>query len=306
MDWTAFSAKRWTGESSSLSKKPLIVEPRLPAIYRRQSGNFPYVRNVYEMSTGELLPLALRRLRHKKLMSNPKLRQRIATEAARLMHQQQESDYYQAKMKAVKVLGLGEVASADLPTNAAVRQQIRQFADLEPTEPRPDNLQKMQAAAAQEKPLDVFQVYEALLLPLENVKQNLKYHPEGDALYHSLQVFDHARDELPYDEEFLVAALLHDVGKAIDPADHVTAGLEALANTITERTTWLIEHHMLTHAIADQTLGSRAHRRLRESEYYNDLVLLGECDRAGRQPGVEAPELEEAIEYLRGLSGTFG
>ena len=63
-----------------------------------------------------------------------------------------------------------------------------------------------------------------LLLPLETVKQNPAYHPEGDALYHSLQVFDLARDALPYDEEFQLAALLHDVGKAIDPRDHVAAG----------------------------------------------------------------------------------
>ena len=47
-----------------------------------------------------------------------------------------------------------------------------------------------------------------LLLPLENVKQSPKYHPEGDALYHCLQVFELARDERPYDEEFLLAALL--------------------------------------------------------------------------------------------------
>ena len=65
--------------------------------------------------------------------------------------------------------------------------------------------------------VDRFQLFESLLLPLENVKQSLRYHPEGDALYHSLQVFDHARDELAYDEEFLTAALLHDIGKAIDP-----------------------------------------------------------------------------------------
>jgi len=239
-------------------------------------------------------------------MLNTKLRHQIASEAARLMIEQREIEYYPAKLLAAETLGLGEVASADLPTNAAIRQQIRQIAQLEPAAPRTDNLQKMQAAAGQANPLDVFQIYEALLLPLENVKQNLKYHPEGDALYHSLQVFDHARDELPYDEEFLVAALVHDVGKAIDPSDHVAAGLEVLADTITERTAWLIEHHMLTHAIADQTLGSRAHRRLRESKNYNDLILLGECDRAGRQPGVEAPELEEAMEYLRGLGEMFG
>src|SRR5688500_19747284 len=85
-----------------------------------------------------------------------------------------------------------------------------------------------------------FQLYEALLLPLERVKQNPKWHPEGDALFHSLQVFDLARDELPYDEEFLVAALLHDVGKAIDQADHVAAGIEELNVHITERTDSLI------------------------------------------------------------------
>ena len=51
----------------------------------------------------------------------------------------------------------------------------------------------------------------------------------------SPQVFDLARDELPYDEEFLLAALLHDVGKAIDPHEHVLTGLEALDGFITER-----------------------------------------------------------------------
>src|SRR4029077_10597773 len=37
--------------------------------------------------------------------------------------------------------------------------------------------------------IDRFQVYRALLLPLETVRQSREYHPEGDALYHSLQVF---------------------------------------------------------------------------------------------------------------------
>jgi hypothetical protein len=153
--------------------------------------------------------------------------------------------------------------------------------------------------------VDRFQVYESLLLPLENVKQPLKYHPEGDALYHSLQVFDHARDKLAYDEEFLTAALLHDVGKAIDPSAHEAAALEALDGFITERTAWLIEHHMLAHRLADRTLGARARRRLEQSEFFEDLVLLGECDRAGRQPGVVAPELDEALTYLRELEQMF-
>ncbi|HEY3394877.1 MAG TPA: HD domain-containing protein, partial [Lacipirellulaceae bacterium] len=154
--------------------------------------------------------------------------------------------------------------------------------------------------------VDRFQVFESLLLPLENVKGPLAYHPEGDMLYHSLQVFDHARDQLAYDEEFLTAALLHDVGKAIDPADHVAAGLDALNGFITERTSWLIENHMIAHQLAEGTLGARARRRLQQSEHFDDLVLLGECDRAGRQSGVEAPELSEALDYLRELGQMFG
>jgi hypothetical protein len=154
--------------------------------------------------------------------------------------------------------------------------------------------------------VDRFQIYQMLLLPLEGVKQSPKYHPEGDALYHSLQVFDLARDELPYDEEFQLAALLHDVGKAIDPQDHVAAGLEALEGYITPRTRWLIEHHMEAQALRDGTLGIRARHRLEASEDYEELMLLCDCDRNGRQRGVETPELDEALEHLRALAKMCG
>ena len=154
--------------------------------------------------------------------------------------------------------------------------------------------------------VDRFQVYRSLLLPLEDVEQSRKYHPEGDALYHSLQVFELARDMQPYDEEFLLAALLHDVGKAIDPDDHVEAGLEALDGYITDRTAWLIEHHMEAHRIHDGSIGYRARRRLAESEDYPDLLLLGECDRDGRVPGMIVSDLDEVLDDLREISRLCG
>ncbi len=153
---------------------------------------------------------------------------------------------------------------------------------------------------------DPYQLFYSLLLPLDNVKQHPKQHPEGDVQYHSLQVFDLACDELPYDEEFLQAALLHDVGKGIDAANHVAAGLEALEGFISPRTAWLIEHHMEAHSIYDGSIGARAHRRLREHESYEELLLLSECDRAGRNPGVVTSTLEEAIDFLRSLGQQFG
>lgn len=149
--------------------------------------------------------------------------------------------------------------------------------------------------------LDRFHMYQLLLAPLEQVKQNLKRHPEGDALYHSLQVFTLAREALPYDEEFLLAALLHDVGKAIDPQAPVAAGLDALAGYITPRTAWLIEHRPEAQQWRDGTLGARCRRRLAAHEDYEELMLLADCDRRGRQRGAIVPDIEEAIEYLREL-----
>ncbi|HZZ72450.1 MAG TPA: HD domain-containing protein [Pirellulales bacterium] len=163
-----------------------------------------------------------------------------------------------------------------------------------------------QAQLEAESKVDRFQIYQMLLLPLAQVKQSPKHHPEGDALEHSLQVFDLARNESPYDEEFLLAALLHDVGKAIDPHDHVAAGLEALDDTITPRTIWLIAHHMDAHALHDQTIGHRHRRRLEAHPDYEELLLLGKCDRQGRQRGVAAPDLEEALDFVRELARMCG
>ncbi len=367
-------------------------------------------------------------------MKGSKLRRQIAWEAARLMYDRQESEYYRAKMKAAKRICQGWVKPADLPSNAEIRDEVQSFARLIEGDSRDKELRNMRVAAivmmrrlrafrprligsvmtghvrqgsdidlhvfsdsaepiahileqdgltpdvehkhvrkqgeervfthihvtdrfafeltvyasdqahyvfkssitgkaieratlpqleqlmqewypgidlddevaSIEAGIDPYQLFESLLLPLENVKQHAKYHPEGDVLYHSLQVFDHARDEMPYDEEFLQAALLHDVGKGIDPYDHVVAGLEALEGFISERTAWLIEHHMIAHELVDGTLGARARKRLQQHELYDDLLVLEQCDRAGRQAGVVAPELDEALKYLRDIGGMFG
>lgn len=367
-------------------------------------------------------------------MPSDKTRQRIAWEAARMMYQREESEYYRAKLKAARRMTGGWVKPKDLPSNREIRDEIQVFARLYEGDRRLQNLREMRVEALRlmrllrqfrprligstltghvrkgsdidlhvfsdsiesvaaalelegivfeierkqvrkqgedqifthihiqdrfpleltvyaerlvnypfrssvtgkpiekasiaeledllereypqlsleeavvqaESQVDRFQIYQMLLLPLEQVKQSPRFHPEGDALYHSLQVFDLASRELPYDEEFLLAALLHDVGKAIDPREHVAAALDALDGFITARTAWLIEHHMEAHAWTEGTLGARARKRLAESEHLEDLLLLGECDRAGRAKGVEAPELTEALDYLRQLARDCG
>jgi hypothetical protein len=157
------------------------------------------------------------------------------------------------------------------------------------------------AIAEQEEAVDPYQLFRLLLLPLERVKQNPKYHPEGDVLYHSLQVFELARDERPWDEEFLLAALLHDVGKGIDPVDHVGAALQALDGLVTGRTAWLIAHHMEAQQYRAGSLGFRARKRLEESEEFDDLFLLRDLDDAGRVPGAVVGTVDAALAFVREL-----
>ncbi len=140
-----------------------------------------------------------------------------------------------------------------------------------------------------------------LLLPLENVQQSPRYHPEGDVLYHSLQVFELAKEHRPYDEEFLLAALLHDIGKGLDPADHVAAGLSALEGLITERTRFFIEHHMEAHEYQVATLPSKLRRELQSSPDFEDLLLLRQLDDEGRVPGAVVGTVDEALDFLKEL-----
>jgi hypothetical protein len=257
-------------------------------------------------------------------MNNDKFRRQIAFEAARLMYERQESEYFRAKLRAAKRICRGWVKPKDLPSNAEVRDQIQHFARLHEGDDRIRSLRDMRieglrmmrlleafrprligstltghvrrgsdidihlfsdtleaveatlessgivytverkqvrkhgeervfthihiadrfefeltlyaanlahyvfkssvtgkaierASIAEleqllaseypdldlenevseaEERIDRFQVYRALLLPLESVKQSREYHPEGDALYHSLQVFELARDTM--------------------------------------------------------------------------------------------------------------
>jgi predicted nucleotidyltransferase len=362
-------------------------------------------------------------------MSDVKLRQAIALEAARLMYERVESEYFTAKRKAAKRLCRRGVKPEDLPSNAEIREQIQLFARIHEGDKRTRHLRDMRLEAlrlmrllrpfrprligsvmtghvrkgsdidlhvfsdspalvadlleqagcqyelerkqvvkhgearifthihvydrfnfeltvypedkahyvfkssitgkaierasireleellareypnlnldeelqAAEADADPYPVFRLLLAPLESVRGSAVYHPEGDVLYHSLQVFELARDRRPYDEEFLLAALLHDVGKGLDRSNHVEAGLQALDGLITERTRFFIEHHMHAHDYRDGKLGARLRRELEASPDFEELMLLHECDVSGRVSGADVGTLDEALDYLREL-----
>lgn len=240
-------------------------------------------------------------------MKPSKIRRQITLVAARLIYERQESKFFRARNQAARIVSKTRVRALDLPTNEEIRAEVRSLVEKTALVNHEDAPSAPWNQVLADKPpvADRFRIYRSLLFPLEDVQQSPRSHPEGDALYHSLQVYDLAREHVAYDEEFLLAALLHDVGKAIDSRDHVNAGLQALGETITKRTAWFIGHHADAKALREGSLGVRAKRRLQESEDYDELILLEKLDREGRRSGVFVPDVDEALEYIQSLEESF-
>ncbi len=223
------------------------------------------------------------------------LRQKIAAEAARLMLRGKYADFMSARRQAARWFAKRKLASDELPTAAEIQQEMYALACLE--RPGADGGDDELLSQA-----EIFAALRMLLEPLGRFRMNLLLHPEGDALYHSLQVFELGRAARPYDEEFLLACLLHDVGLGIDPTHAVDAALRALEGLVTERTLFLIEHRLTaTHYL--QT--GECPRALRKSEDFEDLLLLARCNRDGRQKGVSVCELDEALDYIASLDSAW-
>lgn len=128
-----------------------------------------------------------------------------------------------------------------------------------------------------------------LLSALDGVKQNPKWHPEGDALYHSLQAFDVAR-RLTRDPLFWLTALVHDVGKAVDSATHAEVGADLLAGLVPDRAVWLVSHHL------DLLRDPRRTRRRASADDLRDLRLLREIDLGARSTDARVLALDEALD----------
>lgn len=226
-------------------------------------------------------------------MDTNRLRQEICFRAAQFLRTRREANFTHAKWRAAREITRSYVRPDALPTDLEIRQALQHLMAAEGFTTIVDDGSERDSRE---------QYLLSLLLPLDRVRQDRFQHPEGDVLYHSLQVFELAREHRPWDEEFLLAALLHDIGKGIDPADHVAAGLAVLGDQISDRTRWLIENHGLAHRISDGSIGARARRRLSQSEDSETLELLALCDREGRVPGRRVCTAEEALAFIAELS----
>jgi len=137
-----------------------------------------------------------------------------------------------------------------------------------------------------------------LLLGLDGVRQSPRYHPEGDALFHSLQVFELARRESD-DPELWAAALLHDVGKAIDGATHDEVGADLLEGLMSDRVVWLVRNHLCL--LRDPR---RARRELAGTPQLRDLEHLRRWDVGGRRKNASVGSADDALSFLLNQAGS--
>ena len=215
-----------------------------------------------------------------------KLRQRIAEEAARMVAK--GSDSTRSRFRAARRVARGWVPEEQLPSHDEIRREVTRGNDP--------------AGGFAHLAGDRFDRIAEFVRVLENVKQDPIKHPEGDVLEHTLQVFDRVHEERPFDEELLTAALVHDVGRAIDRINPVSSGVSVLADLITERTRWLVESLADAAAHGNHTLGARARQRLESHPDFLDSLLLAECDRKACIRGYDSLSLDEAVAILRGLA----
>ena len=114
-------------------------------------------------------------------------------------------------------------------------------------------------------------------------------------LQHSLQTATRAY-RASEDEEMVVAALLHDIGDVLAPANHSEVAAAMLRPYVSERTYWIIKNHGLfqNYYYAHHFGRDRdARARFRDHEWYDDAVrFCEEYDQVSFDPGYESEDLE--------------
>jgi len=146
---------------------------------------------------------------------------------------------------------------------------------------------------------------EAVRTATAKCEQNPAYHPEGNVDVHIEMVFDYANDNYFGDNDLLLCALFHDLGKVdtfkihpkkgvptsygherhaekyIDKYIHLFADLRPNVERIKE----ICANHMKAHLYISGSLSKPAKRKAFESlKYFDDIMKFANCDDGGKIP----------------------
>lgn len=170
------------------------------------------------------------------------------------------------------------------------------------------------------KQMSILEKYFPLLAELEKTHQSPKHHPEGNVWNHTMLVIDEAariKHKSDYPDSFMIAALLHDIGKpstteerdgAIIAHGHAKVGanlsidfLEELTDNkrILSQVESLVKNHMRPMALSRSDARNSAYRKFAASCNAKEVLLLFEADFKGRGGSQDYDkEFEEANSFL--------
>jgi predicted HD phosphohydrolase len=127
-----------------------------------------------------------------------------------------------------------------------------------------------------------------------------------DRLTHSLQTATRARRD-GRDDEYVVCALIHDIGDNLAPANHSAFAAAMLKPFVSERNTWIVAHHgifqgyyFFHHFGADRN----ARDRYRDDPWFRDCAEFCEkYDQNSFDPRYDTEPLEAFEPALRSVFG---
>ena len=139
----------------------------------------------------------------------------------------------------------------------------------------------------------------ALLENCRGVEQMEEHHPEGDVFVHSLQCYWWACRETN-DTDLILAALLHDVGKAVIGKGHEKESVELIREYVSAKTCWLVEQHMRVWAYIQGEMRKLSKcKYLAEHPWLPELIQLARFDKLARNPRKKVKyNREDIIETL--------
>jgi predicted HD phosphohydrolase len=125
-----------------------------------------------------------------------------------------------------------------------------------------------------------------------------------DRLTHSLQTAARA-ERNGEDEEYVVCALVHDVGDTLASANHAEMAAVLLEPFVSAKNHWIVEHHgifqgyyFFHHLGLDRNLRDRE----RDHEYFDDCArFCSAYDQNSFDPGYDTPPLEHFEPMLRNV-----
>lgn len=215
-------------------------------------------------------------------------------------------------------------ARYDLTVDEATMEKMRRMPTdaLSPARVMSETKKALMQSAHPEVYFDILRRAGALevwfqeLAALIGVRQNPKYHPEGDAYVHTMLVLRAAaemREAAQKPLNLMLAALVHDLGKAATTTqdqngnyhscEHEIAGVPLLSAMLSRIGAGkdmlaycenMCRLHMRTHICFYMNLGEeRTNLLFDESVCPHDLVLLAVCDARGKGGRIEKSDEEE-------------